>query len=99
MCSMGAKPIADAPATVMGRAPAAAGAPYAPILPSLAPGTPASGQGLVHQVAHELAIAQADEARRGRHEDHAQFLLGIHPEVGAVHPRPIVITGAAGHGR
>src|SRR5262245_66502272 len=58
-----------------------------------------SCQGLIHQVAHELAIAQADEARCSRHKDHAQLLFGINPEVGAVGPRPIIVTGAAGHGR
>src|SRR5262245_39952401 len=58
-----------------------------------------SRERLVHGVAHRLARAQAAEARCGRHKDHAQFLLGIDPEVGAVDPGPIIITGAPGHRR
>src|SRR5262249_2848610 len=53
---------------------------------------------LIDKVARHLAVTQADAPGRGRHEDDGQLLLWVHPEIRAVHTRPVEIAGGAGHG-
>src|SRR5690242_9069217 len=71
----------------------------APVLttrPSCPRGVASVGDGLEDETLQELAVMDADGARRLGHRDDDELLLGIDPEGGAVRTAPVVVAGGAG---